>query len=470
MYLDMYFLFGFMYPIKEYIGCFEIKPTDIATDRTSIPDNDVLMCSLFCKEREFNTNTVILLKKDACYCLPYSTLIAQTKRSDSSMNENLNRRCSEPCPGDNTDQCGGSNYFSVYNITENKIKEDGKRIGTNCSQIPLTWRQELRTCLKSGASFKILTSSGESYHIDPVAVNISDFRYSFVKLSFVWNTRPESKYDYKCLGLRLEEKKKFKLLPINCTEKRKALCHKVSDEDSTEDLNGLWTQHSTLQSNPYTTVFNVSEVNHTWDRASDTCVDGWTLSGKRMFNSCRSDSCQTINANKMLPNIKKKHPFLWIDGYVVRSPVMEYYECLDLTDLQSTVNAVQNMNTLNHNGVEKCSLFCKQDKYLKDRDYILLQNDTCYCVRYRTLAQWNTQGNIQKVSSKSCDTRCDGDKFDRCGGRKTCFQRIKLIGLPISDEIEETVFFTVSTSSNSNRNRISCKERLSFKCDSHDIR
>ncbi|VDI45447.1 Hypothetical predicted protein [Mytilus galloprovincialis] len=232
---------------------------------------------------------------------------------------------------------------------------------------------------------------------------------------------------------------------------------------STEDLNGLWTQHSTLQSNPYTTVFNVSEVNHTWDRASDTCVDGWTLSGKRMFNSCRSDSCQPINANKMLPNIKKKHPFLWIDGYVVRSPVMEYYECLDLNDLQNTVDALQKMKTLNHNDVEKCSLFCKQDEYLKDRDYILLQNDSCFCVRYTTLAQWNTQGKTQKVSTKSCETRCDGDKFDRCGGRKNLFSAYKLIGLPISDEIGGNCFFTVGTGRN--RNRISCKERLSFKCE-----
>lgn len=75
----------------------------------------------------------------------------------------------------------------------------------------------------------------------------------------------------------------------------------------------------------YLSVFNVSEVNHTWARDSGNCVYGWTLSGKKMFNSCRSDSCQTINANKLLPNVKKKPPFLWIDGYVVRSPVMEYY-------------------------------------------------------------------------------------------------------------------------------------------------
>ncbi|XP_071131071.1 uncharacterized protein [Mytilus edulis] len=209
--------------------------------------------------------------------------------------------------------------------------------------------------------------------------------------------------------------------------------------------------------------FNVSEFHHTWDRASDNCVDGWTLSGKRMFNSCRSDSCQTINANKMLPNIKMKHPFLWIDGYVVRSPVMEYYECLDLTDLQNTVDALQKMKTLNHNDVEKCSLFCKQDEYLQDRDYILLQNDTCYCVRYTTLAQMNTQVKTQQVSTKRCDTRCDGDKFDRCGGRKNRFSAYKLIGLPISDEIGGNCFFTVGTGRN--RNRISCKERLSLKCE-----
>ncbi|XP_071131067.1 uncharacterized protein [Mytilus edulis] len=232
---------------------------------------------------------------------------------------------------------------------------------------------------------------------------------------------------------------------------------------STEGLNGIWTQHTTLQSTPYTTVFYVSEVNHTWDRTVDNCIDGWTLSGEKMFNSCRSESCQTINANKILPNVKKKPRFLWVDGYVVRSPVMEYYECLHLADLRNTVNALQFMKTLNHNGVEKCSLFCKQNEFLKDRDYILLQNDTCYCVRYTTLAQWNTQGKIQRVSTKSCDARCDGDKFDRCGGRKTLFSAYKLIGLPISDEIGGNCFFTVGTGRNSNR--ISCKERLSLKCE-----
>ncbi|CAG2217602.1 unnamed protein product [Mytilus edulis] len=120
------------------------------------------------------------------------------------------------------------------------------------------------------------------------------------------------------------------------------------------------------------------------------------------------------------------------------------------------------MKTLNHNGVEKCSLFCKQNEF-KDRDYILLQNDTCYCVRYTTLAQMNKQGKTQQVSTKSCDTRCDGDKFDRCGGIKNLFSAYKLIGLPISDEIGGNCFFTVGTGRN--RNRISCKERLLSKCE-----
>ncbi|VDI82260.1 Hypothetical predicted protein [Mytilus galloprovincialis] len=232
---------------------------------------------------------------------------------------------------------------------------------------------------------------------------------------------------------------------------------------STEDLNGLWTQHTTLQSTPYTTVFYVSEVNHTWDRTVDNCIDGWTLSGEKMFNSCRSESCQTINANKILPNVKKKPRFLWVDGYVVRSPVMEYYECLHLTDLQNTVKALKNMKTLNHNGVEKCSLFCKQDQYLKDKDLILLQNDTCYCVRDATLRQWNYQDKALKVSTKSCDTRCDGDIFDRCGGRTNLFAAYKLIGLPISEEIGGNCFFNVGTSQHVNR--ISCKEGLSSKCE-----
>ncbi|OPL32886.1 hypothetical protein AM593_04045, partial [Mytilus galloprovincialis] len=181
-----------------------------------------------------------------------------------------------------------------------------------------------------------------------------------------------------------------------------------------------------------------------------------------MFNSCRSETCQTINANYILPNSEMKPPFLWINGSVIRSPVMEHYECFNLTDLQNTVNALQFMKTLNHNGVEKCSLFCKQNEF-KDKDYILLQNDTCYCVRYTTLAQWNTQGKIQRVSTKSCDTRCDGDKFDRCGGRKILFSAYKLIGLPISDEIGGNCFFTVGIGRI--KNRISCKERLAFKCE-----
>ncbi|VDI67198.1 Hypothetical predicted protein, partial [Mytilus galloprovincialis] len=61
---DTYWIDGYALtsPIIEYLGCFEMKPTDIATNLTSIPDNDVRMCSLFCNERGFHTNTVILLK------------------------------------------------------------------------------------------------------------------------------------------------------------------------------------------------------------------------------------------------------------------------------------------------------------------------------------------------------------------------------------------------------------------------
>ncbi|XP_052070021.1 uncharacterized protein LOC127708904 [Mytilus californianus] len=500
---DTYWVNGYvlMSPIMEYLGCFDIKSAHINTDSKNISDNDVLNCVLFCQERGFKTNDVILFKKKACSCLTQRRLIEQTKRSDSSMNENHNARCSEQCPGDNTDECGGSNYFSVYNITENRIrgrehscvcenlqnpahsmeeckicpvdlqflclntsdKDDRKQMETNCTQIPLTWRQTLTTCLKSGAYFKISTRSGESCYIAPVSVNTSDFQYSFVKLLFVWNTRPKSKYDYKCLGLRLEEKKVFKLLSINCTEKRKALCHKVSNEDLTEGLGELLTEKTTLKSTPYTTVFNVSEANHTWDRAANDCIDGWTLSGEGIFNSCRSDSCQTINANDMLPYFKMKPPFLWINGSVVRSPVMEYYECLNFTNVKNTVNALRKHKTLYQNGVEKCSLFCKQDEYLKDKDFIFLQNDTCYCVPDKTQQQWVRQEVVRKVSTKICDIRCDEDNVDRCGGTQYIFSAYKLIGLSSSEEIGGNCFYTFGNSHKVNR--ISCKEGLQFKCE-----
>ncbi|XP_063446569.1 uncharacterized protein LOC134726101 [Mytilus trossulus] len=264
---DTYWINGYALtsPIIEHLGCFGMRSTDIGAYWTTIPNNDVLMCYLFCKGHGFNTDSVIILKEDACSCLPYSYLIEQTDLNNSSMNEYHNVRCSDQCPGDNSDKCGGSDHFSLYKITENKIKgrdhscicenlqnkaieecktcpedlrflcrnisekEKGKRLDINCSQIPLTWRQELRTCLKSGASFQILTRSDKSCDIT-VAVDHNDCQYRFVKLLFVWNTRPESKYDYRCLGLRLGDTKEFKLLPFNCSENRKALCHKVSNE------------------------------------------------------------------------------------------------------------------------------------------------------------------------------------------------------------------------------------------------
>ncbi|CAC5371023.1 unnamed protein product [Mytilus coruscus] len=258
------------------------------------------------------------------------------------MNENLNLRC----PGDKTDQCGGSDYFSVYNITENKIrgrehscvcenlqnlahsieecqicpvdlqflchntsdKDDGKRKETNCSQIPLTWRQELRTCLKSGASFKISARSGESCNIDPVAVNHNDFQYSFVKLLFVWNTRPKSKYNYKCLGLRLEEYKEFKLLPINCTEKRKALCHKVSDEEMAATLSN---QFITCPEHPSEKARFYCEDDHVV--ICDDCVIGRHSGHTKIklidyLNKKRHHLIQTATEakHKNLPDIQKE--------------------------------------------------------------------------------------------------------------------------------------------------------------------
>ncbi|CAG2217600.1 unnamed protein product [Mytilus edulis] len=263
-------------------------------------------------------------------------------------------------------------------------------------------------------------------------------------------------------GTAFRREKKFKILPINCTEKRKALCQKVSDEDSTEDLNGLWIQHTTVQSNPYTTVFNVSEVNHTWARDSGNCVYGWTLSGKRMFNSCRSDSCQTINANKLLPNVKKKPPFLWIDGYVVRSPVMEYYECLEIRNV-NIANALAIKKNLTHNGVEKCSLFCQQDGKLKNNDFILLQNETCYCLPANTYKKW--KGLIDEIhkSTEDCDIQCDDGKFDRCGGKTDLFSAYKLKKLPISAEIDGNCFYTPGSGKQVIGTK--CKDTLKFKCE-----
>lgn len=59
--------------------------------------------------------------------------------------------------------------------------------------------------------------------------------------------------------------------------------------------------------------------------------------------------------------------FFWI--VLVVFPI----ECLNLTALQSTLNVLGKMKTLNHYDVEECSLFCKEDEYLKDKDFILLQ-------------------------------------------------------------------------------------------------
>lgn len=64
----------------------------------------------------------MFIKEDACSCLPSSNLIEMTKRIDSRMHQNHNVGCSVQCPGDNTDDCGGNDYFSVYNITENEIR------------------------------------------------------------------------------------------------------------------------------------------------------------------------------------------------------------------------------------------------------------------------------------------------------------------------------------------------------------
>ncbi|CAG2217595.1 unnamed protein product [Mytilus edulis] len=490
---DTYWLNGYMLtsPIMEYLGCFEMKQTDIATDRTSIPDNDVLMCFLFCKGRGFHTNTVILLKEDACSCLPSSNLIEMTKRIDSRMHQNHNVGCSVQCPGDNTDDCGGNDYFSVYNITKNEIrgrehscvcenlqnksieecktcpedlqflchnisvKEDGRPVETNCSQIPLAWRQELRTCLKSGASFTISARSGRKCDIDPLAVQHNDFQYSFVKLLFVWNTRPKSKNEYECLGLRLEQNnmnKMFKLLPIDCTETRKALCHKVSDEGN-------------FISKTYQSVsFNVSDTNNTWVKAGNNCDDGWKLSGKDLFKSCRSNSCNTTRANDVLRNVKMKPPFLWIDGFVVRSPIMEYYECISLTDVNSTANALEKTKKILKNGVGKCALFCIQDEYFKKNDgFILLQKDICYCLPFKTLKLW--EGQMQMVSTKSCEIRCDEDKIDRCGGKHNIFSAYKVKGLQMSEDIGGNCFSTSGTIGSKDVQRTRCKEIFKIKCE-----
>ncbi|XP_076072719.1 uncharacterized protein LOC143044545 isoform X1 [Mytilus galloprovincialis] len=233
---------------------------------------------------------------------------------------------------------------------------------------------------------------------------------------------------------------------------------------STEDLNGIWTEHTTLQSTPYITVFNVSEVNHTWDRASDNCVDGWTLSGKDIFNSCRSETCQTINANTMLPNVKEKPPFLWVDGYAVRSPVMEYYECLNFMNVNSTANVLTHRKKMMHNGVEKCSLFCQQDGNLENKDFILLQNETCYCLPKETEKSWSSKLDVlQKISTKDCDIRCDDDKFDRCGGKTYLFSAYKLIGMQMSTEIGRNCFST--SGRNTQVKPTNCKEALKFKCE-----
>lgn len=50
----------------------------------------------------------------------------------------------------------------------------------------------------------------------------------------------------------------------------------------------------------------------------------------------------------------------------------------------------------------------------------------------KTKQQWNDIDKIKKVSTQSCDIRCDDDKLDRCGGKHDIFSVYKLIGLPIS--------------------------------------
>ncbi|VDI65515.1 Hypothetical predicted protein [Mytilus galloprovincialis] len=159
---------------------------------------------------------------------------------------------------------------------------------------------------------------------------------------------------------------------------------------------------------------NVAE----FENAKTLCSSDNQVSGKDFFNSCQPDNCGKIDLKGHTINrsmVNDTTQIVWINAYVVRSPVMEYKGCYKVNVPTGTIDNLNHQQNDIDNDVLKCSRFCKSTGFAQRGYVILLQGYKCYCAK-KSLDKWTSYGQVNEVSTNVCSKHCPGDKIDRCGG------------------------------------------------------
>ncbi|CAC5394410.1 unnamed protein product [Mytilus coruscus] len=97
---------------------------------------------------------------------------------------------------------------------------------------------------------------------------------------------------------------------------------------------------------------------------------------KGLFNSCQPQNCRKKDLKGLEINntkVEDTTQILWINAYVVRSQVMEYYGCYKVAVPSQTLHQLDQWQNDTDNNVLKCSRFCKSKGYALKGYVILLQ-------------------------------------------------------------------------------------------------
>lgn len=95
-------------PTYKYMGCYKIEngEEERLKPGTPISSNSETKCYDFChgeEKKDENSAKFFLLKGGECTCLPYI-----------NKNPSPGATCSDPCPGDKKEKCGGPGVESVF--------------------------------------------------------------------------------------------------------------------------------------------------------------------------------------------------------------------------------------------------------------------------------------------------------------------------------------------------------------------
>ncbi|XP_052069157.1 uncharacterized protein LOC127708343 isoform X1 [Mytilus californianus] len=160
----------------------------------------------------------------------------------------------------------------------------------------------------------------------------------------------------------------------------------------------------------------VNDHTTTWKDAFGFCKDQtyW----HQIFNDCQPETCTAYAVvDKIINKLNLGRQQYWINGYILRSPVIVNKGCYSLKVEQKEYFYSRNFSFL-ENSVYECSRSCVNH----NTEYIFLKGKECLCIprsKFMSALSIYTEEN-----NDACSSSCRGHKEDKCGGVSSVYEEV----------------------------------------------